>query len=56
MQSAAQRAGKQVQLIMLKGEDHNLARGATRLQMLQATADFLRANLPVTPANQTAAR
>lgn len=56
MQAAAQRAGKQVKLIMLKGEDHSLARGATRLEMLQATADFLNANLPVTPASQTAAR
>jgi dipeptidyl aminopeptidase/acylaminoacyl peptidase len=56
MVAAAERAGKPVRLVMLKGEDHNLARGETRLEMLQATADFLKANLPVTPANQSAAR
>jgi dipeptidyl aminopeptidase/acylaminoacyl peptidase len=49
MLAAAERAGKSVRLITLKGEDHSLARGATRLEMLQATADFLRANLPVEP-------
>jgi dipeptidyl aminopeptidase/acylaminoacyl peptidase len=46
MQEAAAKAGKSVQLVTLVGEDQNLARGATRLQMLQATADFLKANLP----------
>jgi dipeptidyl aminopeptidase/acylaminoacyl peptidase len=46
MQTAARRAGKTVQLVTLKGEDHNLSRGATRQKMLRAIADFLRANLP----------
>jgi dipeptidyl aminopeptidase/acylaminoacyl peptidase len=49
MQEAAARVGKTVQLITLVDEDQNLARGATRLQMLQATADFLKANLPAAP-------
>jgi dipeptidyl aminopeptidase/acylaminoacyl peptidase len=55
MLEAAQKAGKNVQLVTLKGEDHNLARSETRLQMLEAMATFLRANLPVAaPAPQTA--
>jgi dipeptidyl aminopeptidase/acylaminoacyl peptidase len=57
MQQAAARAGKSVQLVTLAGEDHNLARGATRLQMLQAMAAFLKANLPPAAAMpQTAAK
>jgi dipeptidyl aminopeptidase/acylaminoacyl peptidase len=56
MQQAAARAGKTVQLVTLQGEDHNLFKSATRLQMLQAMADFLKANLPVEPAPQTAAK
>ncbi len=46
MLNAARRAGKSVQLVTLTGEDHNLSRSATRLQMLEAMADFLKANLP----------
>jgi dienelactone hydrolase len=41
MASALQGAGKSVELIELAGEDHHLRTGATRLQMLQATVDFL---------------
>jgi dipeptidyl aminopeptidase/acylaminoacyl peptidase len=55
MLQAAQKAGKNVQLVTLKGEDHNLSRSDTRLQMLQAMGAFLRANLPVAaPPPQTA--
>jgi dipeptidyl aminopeptidase/acylaminoacyl peptidase len=56
MQQAAAKAGKSVQLVTLAGEDHDLARGATRLQMLQAMAAFLQANLPTGAAPQTAAK
>jgi dipeptidyl aminopeptidase/acylaminoacyl peptidase len=49
MLSALQRAGKPVSLVIMKHEDHWLSRGETRLQMLQATVDFLKAN---NPANQ----
>jgi dienelactone hydrolase len=44
--SALKRAGKSVALVTLKDEDHWLSRGATRLQMLEATMEFLRANNP----------
>jgi dipeptidyl aminopeptidase/acylaminoacyl peptidase len=46
MASAMKRAGKVVEMVTLKQEDHWLSRGATRLQMLQATLDFLRRNNP----------
>jgi dipeptidyl aminopeptidase/acylaminoacyl peptidase len=46
MLSALKRAGKPVQLVTLKHEDHWLSRSETRLQMLQATVDFLKANNP----------
>jgi dipeptidyl aminopeptidase/acylaminoacyl peptidase len=46
MLSALQRAGKSVTLVTMKHEDHWLSRGETRLQMLQATVDFLKANNP----------
>ena len=49
MVNAATRAGKAVQLVTLTGEDHDLSRSATRLQMLKAMADFLRVNLPLAP-------
>jgi dipeptidyl aminopeptidase/acylaminoacyl peptidase len=39
-------AGKKVQLVTLKHEDHWLSRSETRLQMLQASVAFLRANNP----------
>jgi dipeptidyl aminopeptidase/acylaminoacyl peptidase len=46
MLSALKHAGKPVTLVTMKHEDHWLSRGETRLQMLQATVDFLRANNP----------
>jgi cephalosporin-C deacetylase-like acetyl esterase len=46
MLSALKRAGKSVQLITMKHEDHWLSRSETRLQMLQATVDFLKINNP----------
>jgi dipeptidyl aminopeptidase/acylaminoacyl peptidase len=46
MLSALKRAGKSVQLVTMKHEDHWLSRGETRLQMLQASVDFLKANNP----------
>jgi dipeptidyl aminopeptidase/acylaminoacyl peptidase len=46
MADALQRAGKPVELVVLKSDDHWLSRGATRLQMLQATMAFLEKNNP----------
>jgi dipeptidyl aminopeptidase/acylaminoacyl peptidase len=46
MLDALKRAGKSVQLVTMKHEDHWLSRSETRLQMLQATVDFLKANNP----------
>ena len=46
MFDALHRQGKDVQLITLNHEDHQLSHGDTRLQMLQATVDFLRAHDP----------
>lgn len=46
MLSALKRAGKPVELITLRHEDHRLTRSETRLQMLQAIVDFLKANNP----------
>jgi dipeptidyl aminopeptidase/acylaminoacyl peptidase len=46
MYDALRRAKKQVDLVTLKNEDHWLSRGETRLQMLQASVNFLRANNP----------
>jgi len=46
MYDALRRANKPVNLVTLKHEDHWLSRSETRLQMLQATVDFLRANNP----------
>jgi dipeptidyl aminopeptidase/acylaminoacyl peptidase len=46
MLNAMKKAGKQVELIALKHEDHYLSRSETRLQMLEATVAFLRANNP----------
>lgn len=46
MESALKRAGKSVTLVTLRHEDHWLSRSETRLQMLQATVDFLKANNP----------
>lgn len=38
---ALKRAGKPVQFVTLEKEDHYLSRGATRLQMLQTSVEFL---------------
>jgi dipeptidyl aminopeptidase/acylaminoacyl peptidase len=46
MLSALKRAGKPVTLVTMNHEDHWLSRSETRLQMLQATVDFLKANNP----------
>jgi pimeloyl-ACP methyl ester carboxylesterase len=46
MLSALKRAGKSVEMVTMKHEDHWLSRGETRLQMLQTTVAFLKANNP----------
>ncbi len=46
MLSALKRAGKSVEMVTLKHEDHWLSRGETRLQMLQASVAFLKAHNP----------
>ena len=46
MLNALRRAGKSVELVTLKHEDHWLSRSETRLQMLQASVAFLKANNP----------
>ncbi len=46
MADALQRAHKQVTLVDLPHEDHFLSRSSTRLRMLQALVDFLKANNP----------
>jgi dipeptidyl aminopeptidase/acylaminoacyl peptidase len=43
---ALRHAGKDVQLVALKKEDHWLSRSETRLQMLEASVAFLRAHNP----------
>jgi dipeptidyl aminopeptidase/acylaminoacyl peptidase len=46
MLNALKRAGKSVELVTLKHEDHWLSRSETRLQMLEASVAFLKANNP----------
>ncbi len=46
MENALKRAGKAVEFVTLKHEDHWLSRSATRLQMLEATVAFLKKNNP----------
>jgi len=46
MADALKKAGKPYELVVMKGEDHWLTRGETRLQMLQAVAGFLERNNP----------
>ncbi len=46
MADALKHAGKPVEFVELKSDDHWLSRGATRLQMLQATMAFLVKNNP----------
>jgi len=49
MNDAMRSANKDVEFVKLKGEDHWLSRGPTRLQMLQATVAFLKAHNPPDP-------
>ena len=46
MADALRRAGRPVEFVALKGEDHWLSRGDTRLRMLQAVTTFLEKNNP----------
>ena len=46
MVSALRKAGKPVELVTRKGEDHWLSKGATRLEMLTATVAFLEKHNP----------
>ena len=46
MESALKHAGKSVELVTMKHEDHWLSHGETRLQMLEACVAFLKANNP----------
>jgi dipeptidyl aminopeptidase/acylaminoacyl peptidase len=46
MYDAMRHAGKDVQLVELAHEDHWLSKSETRLQMLQASVQFLRAHNP----------
>ncbi|HEY2677391.1 MAG TPA: S9 family peptidase [Steroidobacteraceae bacterium] len=46
MESALKHAGKAVELVTMKHEDHWLSHGETRLQMLEACVRFLKANNP----------
>jgi dipeptidyl aminopeptidase/acylaminoacyl peptidase len=50
MADALKHAGKSVELIALKREDHWLSRSATRQQMLDATVAFLQKNNPADAA------
>jgi len=47
MYDAMKSARKEVELVRLRDESRSLSRSATRLQMLQATMDFLRRHNPV---------
>ena len=47
MRNALKRAGKQVELIKLKGEDHWLSVADTRMQTLRAMDQFLATHMPV---------
>jgi dipeptidyl aminopeptidase/acylaminoacyl peptidase len=44
--SALKRAGKSVEMVTFKHEDHWLSSSETRLQMLEATVAFVRAHNP----------
>lgn len=46
MAEAMQKAGKPVQLVVQKGEDHWLSRGETRREMLAATMAFVETHNP----------
>jgi dipeptidyl aminopeptidase/acylaminoacyl peptidase len=47
--TAMKRAGKPFEFVTLAKEDHYLSRSATRLQMLNASVEFLRRNNPPDP-------
>lgn len=47
MENALKRAGKSVELVKLKGEDHWLSSASTRLQTLEAMDAFIALHLPV---------
>lgn len=47
MADAMRRAGKPVELVELKGEDHWMSRADTRLQMLRETVRFLELHNPI---------
>ena len=49
MYEALKAAGKPVELVTLKAEDHWLSRDATRLQALQSAASFLKTCNPPDP-------
>jgi dipeptidyl aminopeptidase/acylaminoacyl peptidase len=49
MADALKRAGKPVELLTLKHEDHWLSHSTTRLQMLEATVAFLKVHNPPDP-------
>jgi dipeptidyl aminopeptidase/acylaminoacyl peptidase len=46
MADALRKAGKPVELVVMKGEDHWLTRGDTRLQMLKSVVEFLERHNP----------
>jgi dipeptidyl aminopeptidase/acylaminoacyl peptidase len=56
MANALRAAGKPVEFVTLKAEDHWLSRGETRLQMLQAMMKFVEANNPPDPPKPEAAK
>ncbi len=45
MERALKKAGKEVELVKLKGEDHYLSSGETRLQTLKLLDEFIREHL-----------
>jgi len=49
MHRALQKAGKPVDLVTLKGEDHRLSKSATRLAMLSAAVAFVEKHNPAVP-------
>lgn len=49
MHRALQKAGKPVELVTLKGEDHWLSKSATRLAMLSAAVAFVEKHNPAAP-------
>ena len=47
MEQALRRAGKSVELIRLKGEDHGLSIASTRIQTLEQMDRFIQQQIPV---------